>query len=935
MNIFSLSPLRSFVRFSPCIFKVVISFILLLQASLPAMAKKEPTRAEAFFDKLAHMANTMHPHESTRLIDSIMDTYRPDTLHIKYATALHVQGFITYYVLENFEHAQNLLNRAYAVLQKLDASEPFHPKLKAEVLSTRANIYRVLMDDRGIEYFLRANDIYRELGDYRKIASNYRSISFYFDDTFDFDAILFFQEQSMRNLLADENHTPTDLAFSYIGIAQAHGINDPDKQIHYTQKAYYTLLEDPNVTDANILNIAAGLAQIALRHKEFELAKKYTPVAYRISNEIYGENSVISAHLAFQYVQIYGHFNMMDSVEYYAQKGFEVYRQQGEKYVWKINAYNHMSRIHRKQGNYEKALDYAHKAMFVNAPHIPLPEDVHAFIPLDSTITHYEKLGNALYNKLELYHLMYLRDKEAEMLQRSYAANLLTIDFILHHYFKQMITTDKVSPMFANGVEKTMSHLLWTTYEAQQREQEDIDLRKTYAVFSRLKAGLLQEQTAFTRYPDQEQMYEENINIARLRENISQLNVLKKTGNPAEAILDSINRELEMYYLEIFQAQNRLKFSEHEYEKDSGSLAFLFEEIQQKILPGQAIVDYFYNDSILYGFVVTRENIDLLQTPLDENFHPGIQRYLRDIKTAHPNLNRSARELHAMLLEPLNSHISEKEHLIVIPFKELISIPFEALKDEQGDFLIASHAVSYNFSAGLKGTQSVPPGQIIAYAPSYAGEPLPEVATRNILFTDYSQDELEFIDTKRGVISPLPYALKEIQSIANIFPDNTHLVKSDQATKKHFSTYAVDYPVIHIAGHGYSSSRDAHFSGVFFSTVEAQSLDDSYLFLSDLAKLRFNADLVVLSACQTGTGIIEGFEGAIALPRAFYARGATNVLASQWKVNDKNTKQFMQSFYRFLSQGNSYSIALQKAKLQSVEAGMFPMDWASFVLIGE
>ncbi|MCJ7443060.1 MAG: CHAT domain-containing protein, partial [Methanotrichaceae archaeon] len=115
-----------------------------------------------------------------------------------------------------------------------------------------------------------------------------------------------------------------------------------------------------------------------------------------------------------------------------------------------------------------------------------------------------------------------------------------------------------------------------------------------------------------------------------------------------------------------------------------------------------------------------------------------------------------------------------------------------------------------------------------------------------------------------------------------------------------------------------------------------QQEDDGYLQMREIYGLTLNADLVVLSACQTGNGILERAEGPMGLARPFFYAGARSVIASLWSINDKTTVFFMKEFYRNLVEGYAAGKALQLTKIRMLNsAWSHPFYWAGFILNGD
>lgn len=147
------------------------------------------------------------------------------------------------------------------------------------------------------------------------------------------------------------------------------------------------------------------------------------------------------------------------------------------------------------------------------------------------------------------------------------------------------------------------------------------------------------------------------------------------------------------------------------------------------------------------------------------------------------------------------------------------------------------------------------------------------------------------------------------------------------------------YRVIHFATHGLLDSAHPELSGLALSMVdESGQGQDGYLRLNEIYNLRLNADLVVLSACQTGLGKEIRGEGLIGLTRGFMYAGAPRVVASLWQVNDAATAELMKRFYRgMLKNGLRPAASLRAAQLELMArpAWRSPYFWSAFVIQGE
>ena len=144
-----------------------------------------------------------------------------------------------------------------------------------------------------------------------------------------------------------------------------------------------------------------------------------------------------------------------------------------------------------------------------------------------------------------------------------------------------------------------------------------------------------------------------------------------------------------------------------------------------------------------------------------------------------------------------------------------------------------------------------------------------------------------------------------------------------------------NYKVLHFATHGLLDERIPMRSALVLS-LDQDPQEDGFYQVREIYNTKLSADLVVLSACQTGKGQLEKGEGVSGLSRAFLYAGAQSVLVSLWNINDRATAEFMEHFYTYLSRGESKEKALQSAKKRMLKSKYaHPFYWAAFVLIGD
>ena len=183
----------------------------------------------------------------------------------------------------------------------------------------------------------------------------------------------------------------------------------------------------------------------------------------------------------------------------------------------------------------------------------------------------------------------------------------------------------------------------------------------------------------------------------------------------------------------------------------------------------------------------------------------------------------------------------------------------------------------------------------------------------------------------------------EVKEIYSIFDKNGYRSKAllFSSAQKDFvmSDSLRNYNIIHFATHGFVNSESPELSGIQLA-ITNKSKDEGILYSGDIYNLKLNAELVVLSACETGLGKISKGEGIIGLSRAFLYAGASNLIVSLWKVSDVSTSELMIEFYKNIlgkkDVNHSYSSDLRSAKLELISNKKFakPYYWSPFILLG-
>jgi len=290
-----------------------------------------------------------------------------------------------------------------------------------------------------------------------------------------------------------------------------------------------------------------------------------------------------------------------------------------------------------------------------------------------------------------------------------------------------------------------------------------------------------------------------------------------------------------------------------------------------------------------------------------------------------PDYASLGRELYRLLIEPAASEFQNIKTVCVIPDEFLWTLPFQALTTIRGNYLIQDYSLFYapSFSVlyemALRRQQQNSQASLIAF-----GNP---VIDRN--------------GTLKQNLHPLPEAGTEVAAVATAV--RTHMKKvlvGRKADEKTFKTLAPQYATIHLATHGVLDNREPLNSYLLLTKTEDETENDGLLHAREIMDLNLDADLAVLSACETGNGRISPGEGVIGMSWAFFVAGARSVVVSQWRVNSASTARLMKNFYQAMARQSDLndrnkSQTIREASLRLLKDRRYrhPFYWAGFVLV--
>src|SRR5436190_1588987 len=347
--------------------------------------------------------------------------------------------------------------------------------------------------------------------------------------------------------------------------------------------------------------------------------------------------------------------------------------------------------------------------------------------------------------------------------------------------------------------------------------------------------------------------------------------------------------------------------------------------VARRLTSDAAFIEYLVSDSTTLGFVVTSDTIAVLDLGTRRQELARLVDFTRAVLSPRPPLRDAGRgsdslwraplrRLHATLVAPVEATgmLAGKSRLVLVPHVELQYLPFAGLMDTAGRFLVQRYELTMTPSASVWITlgdrpAGAPGGGVLAFAPQPA---------------------------------TLPGSSQEVAAIRRVAGSDAQVLTGDAATESAFRRLGPAQRVLHLATYGVLNKQNPLFSYV---KLAPDGAEDGRLEVHEVFGLHLAADLVVLSACQTGLGSgaladVPAGDDWVGLTRAFLHAGARRVMATLWPVDDWATAALMEQFYgsglSAAGTNPSHALAVAQRALIATPATAHPFYWAGFVSAG-
>lgn len=544
-------------------------------------------------------------------------------------------------------------------------------------------------------------------------------------------------------------------------------------------------------------------------------------------------------------------------------------------------------------------------------------------------------------------------------------------DVARQHFLESIATIEKLRSQVAGGEQdqqRFFENKIDPYQEMVQLSLAGQDTRSALSYAERAKSRVLLDvlsngRADITKAMTSDELKRDRDLSAEIASLNTQLGRLKSQSMPPEAQVADVQARLDKTRLEYEAFQANLYAAHPELKVQRGETQPLTLDEAAALLPDEqtAILEYVVTDEKSYLFVLRRaarnkeevsrngvkalretqgdktaveltvHTLDVKGTELRQLTESFLQRVAeRDLAIKQP-----ARRLYDLLIKPAEAQLRGVRKVCIVPDGTLWNVPFQALHQGERGYLLEQYAVVYAPSLSVlremgRRAHALRTGHHATTAPSSL------LAMGNPALSGATEAKVR-VTRRDESLSPLPDAEKEVNTLGQLYGRGSKVLIGPQAQESTMKSEAARYKVLHFATHAILDDRNPLYSHILLSRADNDAQEDGLLEAWEIMKLDLNAELAVLSACETARGRIAAGEGIIGMSWALFVAGSPSAVVSQWKVDSARSSELMIEFHRnLLRRKMTKSEALRQAALK-VFRGSYnhPAYWAGFILIGE
>lgn len=853
---------------------------------------------------------------------------------------------------------------------------------EGHILHNIGNTYSYLGQyDKALEFLKKSLEIRQETGDRNAVGSSFLSLgvlNFYLGQH---RKALDYLEQSIEILREIGDRSTEGYSLSSIGAIYNY-LGRYDKGLEYLEKALKIRRDTGHRRgEGNNLN---NIGSLYNRLGRYDIALDYHKQAYEILKDIgirQGEGNSLN-HIG----SIYYRFEEYEKALEYYDRALKIMREinyiRGEAGSLRSigSVYHRLGHYDKAAGNHEQALDISREIGDIRGEANSLYNIALVYNSLgqyNKAISHYKDSIEIL-QRIELIEQLWqvqisLARGKASLNKLIKAADIFEQGLnnlekvrtgIADLSFRDMYMDEKLS-IYDEYIE-----LLWKIHQENPNDNYN---EKIFEIFERKKGRIFFEQIAgirssnYSGIPESVLEKENDImNMINTLENRRIDEISKPERDLNRIALREIEKQISDLRSEQEKLKKRIKTDYPDYYQlkypDTINLSTLQKDVLEE---DEMILIYNISNDISILLLIGKEHFSLHHiSSNNDDLSENIQQYL-SLKIESSNMDLRGRIIYPEMTEmhetpriydmlfpkSVQIAIADIRNLFIIPTGPLYQLPFEALMKDDGNYLIETHSISYLSSASLlkilRETQDrrrrYPAHPLLAFANPVYAEPgsfmgiseLRSETYRSFLgdaFTALPETEEEVMAIKEILQAPLetnPLQLREKASRSNVFQLNENNLLEQ-------------YRYIIFACHGILPGEINHIlqPALVLSDPDPNTGSEGFLTMADILSLSLNADLITLSACNTGIGMEDKGDGIMGLSRAFMYAGTPAVNVNLWSVETMSAKALNVGFYQNLSKGKNLSDALRDIKLRMLKGDFgqrwkHPFYWAPMIIFGD
>ena len=836
---------------------------------------------------------------------------------------------------EQYELSITQLEQAFDQYTKSTTQDELDLARTNELLGT--NYYHLWNHGKAEEYLEAALHIYLKNEDdsLDKISSCYSYLSRIYTRSEQHSKALTYNKKTLalNRKIYGEGHAQVGLAYAITAITYGRMVDFENSLLNF-EKANKLFISNLGEGHRWVVTTYENIGRAHNRLGNLEASLQNYEKAIALGKKHLGEDHLVVAHVYLNAADTYAAMQENEKALELYEKALAVqkkaygekHREVAQNYIAQGNFYNHISEHLLALEKFDWVLSSYEKEIV---------KALESEIILEEMTVLY-KLVEALEGKALTLKLLYEKKHGLKHLlssKKTYKQAQRIIEKM------RLATTTLEDKMYlTSSNQMSLRGIIETNFALHETDKNPELLQEAFFYSEQNRARVLQQVSQQNAKATTDEALKDLLDKEiKIKENksdyLSKIEAIKKETNADDSKITEYEDALFDINLQYDTLINTMQqkypnYFDLEFGKNENNIA----EIQGELDANTSLLEYFVADSsTTYVFLITNKKFiakRLITAQLSEKVRQ-LKKAVMEQNTA--KYKESAAALYGDLVAPIADELVGNE-LIVVPDGPIWHINFELLlkkvnssnNPKNFEYLLNDYAISYANAAGL-------------------------YMNRQVMTKEYTNDMLAFsfsdslnagntisLATLRNQTDDLPGTRKEITEIAKLV--NGDYFYGNKAQEADFKKSAKNYKILHLALHGDVDHKNPQNSRLYFTKGKDEK-EDNMLYGHELSSLDIAADLVVLSACNTGTGKITAGEGMMSLGNAFQYAGSKSLLMTHWEISDKVAPELMKLFYANLKSGMNKSRALQQAKLSYLSASdaqkSAPFYWASFYLVGD